>query len=748
MVANPFPVSPAHPGLLGKLMAKIRVEFRRDDLVFDATDAVFGAPGCAVDGCARPARQRGMCLGHRQRWTAAGKPDLAQFTAATSPHWYRHSPLGTCEIDGCRYGLQSHGMCQRHFGQWDRAGRPDLDRWRGSPAPLPAPSPPPPACQVGYCDLWARGRSPLCATHHARWHARGRPDLDEFTAGCEDPGPGAEHIDLRCLPAQLRLELQYVLQCRRDEQTAKIVPAIAQRIVRALAATAVTSLLDRPEHFWQQFGPPPGSKEKGWRAFVLDAYHRIETLAYGHGWDVEYPREVWRLRNLGVNHRIATITFAPIPQPWLKDLAKRWARWQLSTGLGAGCVANGTRALARFGAFLARPSVAVDRLAQVDRPLLERYLADLNTELGGRVCHTYHVSSLNAFLQAVRRHRWDHTLPANAAIFAEDYPKRGARLPRALAEHVMTQVEQPANLDRWDNPTYRLITLILMRCGLRVYDAVTLAYDCVAYDADGAPYLRYHNHKMKREALVPIDAELRQQIDDQQQRCRQRWPGGTPVLFPRPTANLGGHRPIAGNTYRAALYQWLHRCDVRDEHGQPIRLVPHQWRHTLGTRLINRDVPQEVVRRLLDHDSAEMTSHYARLHDTTVRRHWEQARKVNISGDTVTFDPNGPLAEATWAKQRLSRATQALPNGYCGLPLVQSCPHANSCLTCPMFLTTADFLPHHRQQHQQTLQIISAAEARGHTRMVEMNQQVASNLEKIISALQAEENPGPVADAS
>ena len=46
-----------------------------------------------------------------------------------------------------------------------------------------------------------------------------------------------------------------------------------------------------------------------------------------------------------------------------------------------------------------------------------------------------------------------------------------------------------------------------------------------------------------------------------------------------------------------------------------------QWRHTLGTRLINKDVPQEVVRRILDHDSAQMTSHYARLHDTTVRRH-------------------------------------------------------------------------------------------------------------------------------
>ena len=30
----------------------------------------------------------------------------------------------------------------------------------------------------------------------------------------------------------------------------------------------------------------------------------------------------------------------------------------------------------------------------------------------------------------------------------------------------MAQLEQPANLDRFDNPSYRLITVILMHCGL------------------------------------------------------------------------------------------------------------------------------------------------------------------------------------------------------------------------------------------------------------------------------------------
>jgi integrase len=419
-------------------------------------------------------------------------------------------------------------------------------------------------------------------------------------------------------------------------------------------------------------------------------------------------------------------------------------RWQLRHR-----VSRRGAAITRFGQFLTHPQVGVDRLVDIDRGLLERYLADLHQALAGKTAHKQHIGSLNAFFQAIRRHGWDNSLPPSAMFFLDDYPKRThGRLPRALAEQVMAQVENPANLDRWDDPARRLITVILIRCGLRISDAAKLPYDCIVTDPDGAPYLKYFNHKMKREALVPIDEELTTMITRQQGTVRHRWPNSTAVLFPRMTTNPDGSRPYSAATYRSALYRWLKLCDIRDEHGSPVHLTPHQWRHTLGTRLINRDVPQEVVRRILDHDSAEMTAHYARLHDTTVRRHWEAARKVNINGEVVTFDPNGPLAEAAWAKQRLSRATQAHPNGYCGLPMIQSCPHANSCLTCPMFPTTAEFLPQHRQQHQQTLRIISTAQARGHTRMVEMNRQVADNLERIITGLEADNDDQQVADAS
>jgi hypothetical protein len=92
------------------------------------------------------------------------------------------------------------------------------------------------------------------------------------------------------------------------------------------------------------------------------------------------------------------------------------------------------------------------------------------------------------------------------------------------------------------------------------------------------------------------------------------------------------------------------------------------------TRMINNDVSQPAVQRMLDHDSAEMTARYARIHDQTLRREWERYQeRINIAGEIIHLDPAGPLSDAAWTNEDLARAKQTLPNGYCGLPLQQTC---------------------------------------------------------------------------
>jgi integrase len=672
-----------------------------------------------------------MCNGHYKRWAGAGHPDPAVFAAAEAGRaWRGHRPLTGCQVTGCEFGVMRRQLCSRHALAWRRAGEPAATAaWAASVQPAVA-RPGQDACLIARCELWAEPGWPFCMGHLRRWKRNGRPDMAGFVRSCGEPAGDAGQADLTVLPRQLRLEVQYALQCRSDDKTVTNRPAVVSMTVRRLADSGAGSLLDLAEREWHN------TSASAIRALITYAHRKVTTLAEGEGWENEYPRDTWRLDRIGVRDGSAQsiLQFGRIPQPWLRNLAKRWTRWRLSTGLSVSASYAGVMALTRLAAFL--QEAGIDDPGRLDRETLERYLPELHRAFGERHTYGQDIGQLSVFLREARRHQWEPPLPPSAMIFPEDHPRRPQALPRFLAEHIMVQVEDPANLARFGNPAYRLITLILIRCGLRITPATSVSFGCLVHDADGAPYLRYYNKKMKREALVPLDDELEQAIRDQQARAREGRPGPPPVLFPRPFANIDGRIPIRSDTYRDALYRWLENCDVRDEHGQPAHLTPHQWRHTLGTRLINRDVPQHVVQKILDHDSPEMTAHYARLSDETIRGHWEKARKVGATGQPVRISPDGPLGDAAWAKQQISRATQSLPNGYCQLPLVKTCPHANSCLTCPMFVTTPDFLQQHHAQRKATLQIITAAEAAGHARVAEMNKQVIGNLDKIITALE------------
>jgi integrase len=656
-------------GLLAKLMAAVRVDFRAEVLEFAPDDAVFGTSTCLIGGCERMAHGQGMCSGHHLRWVNEGRPDPETFVATTDRRWRRQRPNMCCRVEGCRYGAARKHMCALHAQRWERCGRPDLAGWLADPPAVKQPAAGS-ACLIAHCDLWPQSSSPFCHSHTNTWRVNGRGDPDEFACRFDQPlAPLSDVIRMAGLPAQLRLELAYALQCRADERASKTPPAVVMQVVRFLTTVPERSLLEASEADWRARIGRPAPLDSNRRALLIYARRRVEDLAAADGWDAEYPRDLWRLRRLGFEGN-PTLCFAPIASPVFRELAKRWVRHRLATGLNLETVRRGLRSIIRFAGFCERLNVS--KPVDVHREVLERYLADLRGEWAGRQRHGDHIAQLDSWFAAIRRHRWDDTLTADAVFFTEDYPKRPQLPPRALSDHVMAQIEAPQALVGLADPAYRLVTLILIRAGLRVNDALRLRPDCVVADAAGAPFLRYFNHKMKREALVPIDEEIRALIGEQRDHASGHW------LFPRPTKNPDGRQPVSSSTYRMALYRWLARCEIRDENGHPIHFTPHQWRHTLGTRLINRDVPQEVVRRILDHDSPYMTSHYARLHDDTVRRHWEAARKIDIHGEHVTVDPDGPLAEAAWANQRLGRATQALPNGYCGLPVQKSCPPPNA----------------------------------------------------------------------
>ncbi len=64
-----------------------------------------------------------------------------------------------------------------------------------------------------------------------------------------------------------------------------------------------------------------------------------------------------------------------------------------------------------------------------------------------------------------------------------------------------------------------------------------------------------------------------------------------------------------------------------------------------------------------------------------------------------------------------------------------------------MFITGPEFLPELREQQRRTLTLIQVSTGKGHTRVTEMNQQVLTNLDRMISEVEKTE-PQDAIDAS
>ncbi len=601
-------------------------------------------------------------------------------------------------------------------------------------------------CAVAGCDGLRRAHG-LCHGHAAAWRrAPGGPDVATFLAAGPAPlarrraGPRRhETFSVAGLPQRLKLELGYVLQCRHDERAAALEPPMLARLVEITAAAGVDSLLELSTSDWRA-----RISARGWRAdrtgALLDyAYAHVQDLLDG-GVEAEYARDVWRADRLGVvlpRRARRTVRFDEISQPWLREATKRWARFRLASGKAFDTIRFHISTTRWFSRFLAERGEHRDERA-VTRALLEDYLAWLSGQQLSESARLNYLVGLRTLLDDARRHRWLPRLAATATFYHDDLPRPPKRLPRFIPEFVMGQLESEANLARITDPAVRHLVILLIETGLRAGDACQLPFNPLICDSVGWPCLQFFNHKVRTEQLIPLSAKAADTIRAQQRLVTDRWPAGSPWLFPRRQANPDGAKPFSTETLRRHLDAWQHDIELRDETGRSVHISPHRFRHTIGSRMVNAGVPLPIVQQLLGHASAEMTATYAHLHDATLRAAFDefQRTRVNINGQLLGYDPAAVTSEAEWLKHSLARAHDSLPNGYCGRPPQQDCPHPNACLTCPDFQTTPAFLPVHIRQRDNTITLIDQAEQRGAHRLAANHRTVLANLEKIIPALQ------------
>ncbi|MEV7395129.1 site-specific recombinase [Streptomyces sp. NPDC091215] len=537
---NTLRTSPGTTGLLGKLMKTVRPEFRAEAFCPPRDSPVFFPGECRIPSCSTTltmGRLR-LCRTHHHRWAAAERPvDLDGWSAQEDVRLRQRRQVSACLVGGCNRAQATHGLCHRHASQWTNAGRPTLGTWLGRThyEPPRASRSAERTCEFPDCPRWTDSTdTQLCHTHHNRWRKHGRPPLDTWyddLARCGDP-----KIRLDQLVPGLRLEFQFGLQHRLDEGL-RFTPARAVRRAVSWACQApITSLIDWDETRWRDHVAPitPSGKRKGHNVvafrFIADTRFALEHLLIADDpWADQYPRDIWDLRHFALAEgETRYLRFGGIVQPWLREPAKRWCRWRISTDISVNTVAQNLRFLAHLSRHLTPNAEPSD----LTRARIETWIAALAVDYPDVFTRRAAINSLSRFLADTRAHNWQPDLPRDAIVYNDAPPTPPAK-PRWISEHLMRQMENPTNLGLISTDDLRLMVPLLISCGLRMKDARRLRFDCVTRDDTGAPYLTWVNHKIHgRIAFFPISQAMADEIDTQQKRVQLRFSAGSRFLFP------------------------------------------------------------------------------------------------------------------------------------------------------------------------------------------------------------------------
>ncbi len=444
-------------------------------------------------------------------------------------------------------------------------------------------------------------------------------------------------------------------------------------------------------------------------------------------------QDEWLATDLGLNpdttHAIYSLKFDKIKTEWLKLAAKKFVRLQSATR-GFSTCRGYIRAFNHFDEYLQTVDDAFTS-SKISRAHVIGLIEFLTKK--GLASETRKITLVNlrVFHQVVLLEDW-LDWPSKPLIYTTDLPKERNTIPKYISEDIIVQLKQHLHqLPLW---MQNFIT-ILMETGRRISEVCSLPYDCLEKDGDGDLMLRVMEQKLNRTRLIPIskpcvNAIRSQQIIINESDCSK-------YLFPTHRSDSNSHTVSAPHINRA-MNRLAKNHEIKNSNGVIFNFSSHQFRHTIGTQMINQGVPQVIVQKYLGHESPEMTSRYAHLHDATMKKAFVefQEKMVDVKGKLKSNDEQ---INAKWLKKNIM--SQALPNGLCALPLSQKrCPHANACLTCSNFRTSKQHLSNHKAQLEETNKVIDNAKKNGWQRIVEMNIDVACNLTSIIETLESDDN--------
>lgn len=443
---------------------------------------------------------------------------------------------------------------------------------------------------------------------------------------------------------------------------------------------------------------------------------------------------------------------ATIPQPAIAREVVRYAD-TISTVLKPSTVQMRIKSIRVLCDWLAEHHPDVDRLDRLDRCRhIEPFLAWArsrprrgNNGRGRTVSTTgfhYDVVDLRVFFEDIAEWGWA-SQPARRLLFLADLPRLPEPLPRALPPNVDRDLM--AAVAQLDDDFARTAIIVLRATGMRVGELLDLELDCLVQFGAHGVWVKVPVGKLGTERMVPLDPEPLAALDTWiAQRGRQR-----SLTHPRDgqlcdfVFTERGRRPSA-HRIRRGLQRAVRVAGLTGPDGQPMRIVPHQLRHTFGTTLVNAGMSLPALMALLGHVTPEMTLRYAQIASPTVRAAYDTAMGKVRARRPLLVIPAGHRAaipaKVDWLHAELIKTR--LAHGFCSRdPIAGACPYSNICEQCDNFAPDPHRAEIITEQLDDIRHLRDDAEDRGWTDETARHTRVVEHLERHLRTVSPTASP-------
>ena len=272
-----------------------------------------------------------------------------------------------------------------------------------------------------------------------------------------------------------------------------------------------------------------------------------------------------------------------------------------------------------------------------------------------------------------------------------------------------------------------LIYLIIYSTGLRISEALTIKSDALFKNSTGC-FIKTYSEKMTKEQYSIISIELFMLLNAYINKiCVSN---KTEYVF-KSKKNPG--MPLSYASFRENIIEQFDKMGITTARGDKYRVDVHGYRHRLATEMHEHRISPFIIQKTLHHESIEMTMAYIDMFEKDIKNSYQQF--FDMKGNNLLPDPNSERIILSYLDNAFNM--QALPNGICTLPVkLKKCEHANACLTCGYFGTSAAYLGILRDQLLETNYILEEAVKNDWIMQIATNQEVKRNLEDIIAKLE------------